>query len=131
LGEIFLGKKQTFKTTSASRFNPEEYDQKLSQHSTVTFAYEWTIKAITDQCSDQVSGHPLIESAAFSPPNHPDYKFNLLLYPKGVNDDSAGHISLLLHLASSPTDTLAALYKFSILNANNQKCNTKGGKLRL
>jgi len=131
LGAIYVGKKKTFEKITKSRFNPEECDRKLSQHSTISFAHEWTIEKIADLCSEQVSGFPRIESAAFSPPNHPEYEFTLWLLPKGNGDDYADYISPILHLASSPTDPLLVLFKFSIIDADNQKCNTQGGKLRL
>jgi len=90
----------------------------------ISFGHKWTIENFAELCTDQISGYPRISSAVFSPPNHPEYEFNLFLWPKGLNDDYADYITLCLHLASSPTDTLTVLFKLSILNAGNQKCNT-------
>jgi len=99
----------------------------IENYKAIPFAHEWTIENISELRLEQVSGYSRIESA-FSPPNLPEYEFTLRLWPKG--DDSADYISLGLHLTSSPTDTLAVLYKFSIIKPNNQKCNTLGENWR-
>jgi len=98
---------------------------------TIQLTHEGTIEKVADLCSKQVSRYPLIESAGFSPPNYPEYEFTLVLWPKGFYDNYADYISLYLVLESSPIDILTVLFKFSIIDADNQRCNTKGGKLRL
>jgi len=130
----FLEKQQqTIATIAKSYFNLVEFYAKCLDYNTIAFAQEWTVDNIRSLCMDQSRLDPMfrytqINSTKFSPFDSNEYAFSLLLYPKGRDDGSKDFVSLYLNLISSPilTRFVLVLMKFSILNVNEQKCNSKG-----
>jgi len=96
--------------------------------SLIRFAHDWTIENFSELYSDRITGYPYIFSEEFSSLNQSEYKFSIVLYPKGIGE-YIDYLKLYLCLVSSPSNSVEVRFKYSILNQNGDKCHTQGKRL--
>lgn len=105
-------------------FGPES-DSWCARHAKlVHFTHSWSIEQFTYCYDNDPSTRPLVWSAILSASPREKYRFYLKLYPKGQHEEARDHLSLLLNLCI--TGSLIVHYKFSIVDADGNKCHTKG-----
>ena len=93
----------------------------------IPFAHRWDIDKFIDLCSDEIDGFPNISSEQFSPYDNSEYKFRIDLCPKGNRIQYKDYVAVYLRMTSSPdSNETHVQFKFSILNSNEKKCNSKG-----
>ena len=97
-----------------------------SPPTSIAFMHEWTIEHFRDFYNSQITGYPKIRSQPFSPHQKDEWRFGLVLCPKGDGSEYQNHMSVYLRLVECPTDEVIIYRSFAILDENGCKCNAKG-----
>lgn len=107
-----------------------------------------SIRSIKYRCSQKVviedfsfyqtksTEHPVVTSLDFFPPQLPNLKFRVSIYPTGVSVESEAYVSVYLRQIKSEDEKeeqqqkkVIYQFKFSILDKSNEKIFTKGNNI--
>ena len=90
-----------------------------------TLTHKWTIDSFEALYRDE---WPIesIQSNNFSPKSNDKLKFYLDMYPNGYGEENKGHLSIYLWCISEESAETNVRFKFSIIDSENAKYNTKG-----